>query len=275
MGALVVAGDGAWASTVYEGEQGGVFRFEADGGWRQIASPAALGGGNVQALAADEAGKAVYAAAGNRLYRAVGAKWELVPTPGLTEIRALAFTSDGTLLAGTSRGLFSRNGAAWQPSDVAGHTRLPMQAIYSSLGVVAIRTEFGIYVSHDGGQVWKEWPMPPGRGQVGEIALCGTFALAATSHGLLRFSPAGSLPQNVQGIPEGTVSAVAFDVANCRTAYAAQFGKLYVSRDEGSNWALVAGVSLQTSMIENLRVPDPSRIYATFRNEGIFSLDLR
>jgi hypothetical protein len=114
--------------------------------------------------------------------------------------------------------------------------------------------------------------MPDGE-DVREIALCGDLALAATSRGLLRFSPAGSTAVNARGIPGATVSAVTFDPANCRTAYAAQFGALYVSHDEGSTWAgLSAG---QTAVIENLRVSSSGRLFATFRNEGIFTLDLR
>jgi hypothetical protein len=233
-----------------------------------------LGGGNVQALAVDDASNLLYAAAGSRLYRASGAKWELVPTPGLTEIRALAITSEGAVLAGTSRGLFALNEKVWQAADLDGHTRLPVQAIYWSRGALAIRTDFGMYISRENGHGWKEWPMPASAGQVSEIALCGNAALAATSHGLLRFSPVDSTPLNVHGIPEGTVSAVTFDPANCRTAYAAQFGALYISRDEGSTWNALAGLQRQSSVIESLRVPEASHLYATFRNEGIFTLDL-
>jgi hypothetical protein len=261
-------------SSVYAGEQGGIFRFEPGSDWRQIASPEVLGGGNVQALVADEAGKSLYAAVGSRLYRSSGAKWELVPTPGLTEIRVLAITSEGALLAGTSRGLFALNGNVWQAADVAGHARLPIQAIYGSHGMLALRTEFGIYISRDDGHAWKEWPMPANAGQVSEIALCGNSALAATSHGLFRFAPASLTPQDVHGIPEGTVSTVTFDPANCHAAYAAQFGMLYISRDEGSTWTVLAGMQQQSSVIESLRVPRSSRLYATFRNEGIFALDL-
>jgi photosystem II stability/assembly factor-like uncharacterized protein len=274
VGDLIVSGPRAWMSTVYEGAQGGIFRFEPEFGWKQVASPRALGGDNVVALASEPTGKLVYAATVNRVYRSSDEKWELVPTVGLTGIRALAFTSEGTLLAGTSRGLFSLNDAAWKPADVAGHTRLPVQAIYSSPGMVAIRTEFGTYFSPDGGQSWKEWPMPSSAGQVSEIALCGSSALAATSHSLLRFSPAGSTSLSVHGIPEGTVSAVTFDPTNCLTAYAAQFGMLYVSQDAGSNWAVLGGIG--TGVIEALRVVPsaPHRLLAAFRNEGIFALDL-
>ncbi len=272
-GNLVVSGASVWMSSMYAGEQGGIFQFESGSGWRQIASPEVLGGGNVQALAADQAGKSLYAATGNRLYRSSGTKWELIPTPGLTEIRALAITSEGVLLAGTARGLFALNGNVWQAADVAGHARLPVQAIYSSRGALAIRTDFGMYISRDDGHAWKEWQVPNSAGQVNEIALCGNSALAATSHGLLRSSPAGSTPLDVRGIPEGTVSAVTFDPANCRTTYAAQFGTLYISRDEGATWTVLAGLQQQNSVIESLGVPDASHLYATFRNEGVFTLD--
>ena len=266
---LAVSGSTAWASTAYEGPQGGVFRFEPGQSWRQAAPPAIFGG-NVDALAADPNTNVVFAAADNRLYRLSEAKWEMVHTPALTRIRALAFTAEGTLLAGTSRGLFSLTGSVWQPVDVAGHARLPIQAIYSSGSIVAMRTEFGVYLSHNGGRIWKEWSLPD---LVREIALaCNGTALAATSSGLLRFSPAGSIPANVTGIPPGTISAVTFDPANCRTAYAAQFGTTYISKDEGSTWNVLAAT--QNSAIETLRVLSSSVILAKFRGEGIFTLNL-
>ena len=267
---LAVSGGSAWLSTAYEGPQGGVFKFERGQGWQQVAPPSVFGG-NVEALAVHPGTNVVYAAAENRLYRLSTSKWELLPTAALTGIRALAFTGDGVLLAGTSRGLFSLSGTLWQPSDVAGHTRLPIQAIYSSGMVLVIKTDFGIYLSHNNGRTWKEWPMPD---PVGEVALnCNGTALAATPGGLQRFSPAGSSPTPVSGIPQETVSAITFDPSNCQTAYAAQFGTTYISQDEGSTWKILA--STQFAAIETLRIlPSSHLMFANFRAQGIFTLDL-
>ncbi len=272
---LVVSGAGMWMSTAYEGEQGGVFKFDPTKGWGQVASPAMLGGGNVRALTADLSGRSIYAATESRLYRWSALKWELVPTAPLTDVRALGFTTEDVLLAGTSRGLFSLKGSStWSPIDVDGHTRLPVTAIYSSPASLAIRTEFGWYISTDHGQVWKEWRMPASAGQVSEIALsCSGSALAATSRGVVRFYPAGVNPAGVRGIPDGTVSSVTFDPQSCRSAYAAQFGKAYVSRDDGETWTAL-GESGREGAIENLRVTASHALMALFRNEGIFKLDL-
>ena len=273
---LVVSGAGMWMSTAYEGEQGGVFKFDPAKGWGQIATPAVLGGGNVRALAADSNGKSVFAATESRLYRWSALKWELVPTAPLADVRALGFTGEDVLMAGTSRGLFSLKGAStWKAIDVDGHTRLPVMAIYSSRASVAIRTEFGWYISTDHGQLWKEWTMPASGGQVNEVALsCSGSALAATSRGLVRFSPAGSNPAGVRGIPDGTVSSVTFDPLNCNVAYAAQFGKAYLSRDDGETWISLAENGLQKGAIENLRVTASHELMGLFRNEGVFKLDL-
>lgn len=275
-GNLVVSGAGLWMSTAYEGEQGGVFKFDPAGGWKQVATPTVLGGGNVRALAADSGGRSVYAATESRLYRWSGMKWELVPAVSLTDVRALGFTGEGVLLAGTSRGLFSLNGAStWRAINVDGHSRLPVLAIYSSRASVAIRTEFGWYISNDNGQVWKEWTMPASAGQVNEVALsCSGSSLAATSSGLVRFSPAGSNPARVKGVPEGTVSSVTFDPRNCHDAYAAQFGNAYVSQDGGETWTALAESGPQKGAIESLRVTSSHELMALFRNEGVFKLDL-
>jgi photosystem II stability/assembly factor-like uncharacterized protein len=272
-GGLTISGTSVWMSTAYEGEQGGIFKFDASSGWRQVAAPAALGGGNVRALAAHE--ESVFAATENRLYRWSGSKWELVPAASMMDVRALGFTGD-TLLAGTSRGLFALNSiSTWKAMEVDGHTRLPVLAIYASRASVAIRTEFGWYVSTDNGQVWKEWVMPASAGQVNEVALsCGGSALAATSRGLVRFSPSGLNPTGVRGIPDGTVSAVTFDPLNCRTGYAAQFGKAYVSRDDGENWMALGESGPRIGAIENLRVTSSHELVALVRNEGVFMLDL-
>jgi len=199
----------------------------------------------------------------------------------LPDVQALGFTREGVLLAGTSRGLFSLKGAllkedrTWKAIDVDGHTRLPVMAIYSSRASVAIQTKFGWYISTDNGQVWKEWPMPSTAGQVNEVALsCSGSALAATSRGLVRFSPAGSNPTEVKGIPDGTVSAVTFDPLNCQTAYAARFGKAYISRDDGQTWTALGGNGAQSGAIETLRVTSSHELAALFRNEGVFKLDL-
>ena len=274
-GSLIVSGESMWMSTAYEGEQGGVFRFNPEGGWRQAGSPAVFGGANIQALAAD--GKTVYAATESKLYRWSGSKWDIVPTPALDGIRALGLTKEGSLLAGTSRGLFSLGGAAakWKTVDVEGHLRLPVMAIYSSGALVVLRTEFGWYLSSNNGSLWREWTMPVSEGQVREVSLsCEGTALAATPRGLLRFAPAGSNSSSVRGVPDGTVSAVTFDPTNCHTAYAAQFGATYVSRDDGKTWGLLMGGGPQNALIENLRVRLPGQLLAVFRNEGVFRLDL-
>jgi photosystem II stability/assembly factor-like uncharacterized protein len=273
-GGLAISGTSMWMSTAYEGEQGGLFKFEPASGWRQVATPAALGGGNVRALAAH--GPSVYAATENRLYRWSELKWELVPAAMLTDVRALGFTGD-TLLVGTSRGLFAlfSGVSKWTAMDVDGHTRLPVLEIYALGASVAIRTEFGWYVSTDNGQLWKRWAMPASAGQVNEVALsCGGSALAATSRGLVRFSLVGSNPAAVRGIPDGTVSAVTFDPLKCGTAYAAQFGRAYVSRDDGESWTALDESGPQKGAIESLRVTSSHDLVALFRNEGVFRLDL-
>jgi hypothetical protein len=117
--------------------------------------------------------------------------------------------------------------------------------------------------------------MPASSGQVNEVALsCGGLALAATSRGLVRFSPVGFNPTSVRGIPDGTVSAVTFDPINCHTAYAAQFGKAYVSRDDGETWTALVESGPQIGAIENLRVTSSRELVALVRNEGVFKLDL-
>lgn len=275
VGRLFLSGSRMWASTLYEGEQGGLFRFDKASGWQQVASSGSFGGANVRGLAVAPDEETVYVATDDRLYRSVGAKWQAVPAPLSMDIRTLAFSTDGTLMAGTSRGLFLSKGSTWKAADVAGHLRLPIEAIYPSKSAIAIRTQFGAFVSRDGGQIWKEWPLPPSAGPLNTIALCGESALAATSSGLIRLSRDGAGSLSAHGLPAGTVSTVAFDQTNCRVVYTAQFGTLYRSTDGGESWTSAGASPAPASVIENLDVlPDAQGLIATFRGEGVFTLPL-
>ena len=116
-------------------------------------------------------------------------------------------------------------------------------AASSDSDFIVVQTATGTYASADSGKHWRQWQLPASAGALYGIAGgCAARLLVATSRGLfqseLRTDKDLTLVPAL-GIPEGTVSALAVHPEICQIAYAAQFGKTYVSYDGGTNWSLL------------------------------------
>jgi len=266
-------GTTAWASTVYEGEDGGLFRSVDGARWE--ASHQLPGKENIRALAAGSG--VIYVSSAREIHasRDEGISWTSLHSPSTFEIRAIHLLADGRLAAGTARGLFLLDAAktfpdtskTWHQADIGGHLRLPVLTIHSSGAVLIVRTEFGDYVSRDGGVTWKEWNSGPAAGQVYDVAVsCSGDVLMAGSQGLGRFTGTSLRPAPVAGLPDGTINAVAFHPLRCGEAYAAQFGETYISRDGGESWKPLAR---SEAFLEKLSA-GAGRLLAVFRGQGLF-----
>jgi photosystem II stability/assembly factor-like uncharacterized protein len=239
-----------WVATAYDGE---LFR-PVDDGWEAIASPSS------ENLAALAGGK--YAATSKVVYELSDGVWKALKSPSTFPIRALAVLADGRLAVGTSRGLFYREAnAEWTQADIDDHLRLPIESIHVGGRTIAVRTEFGVFLSRDEGAKWTEWRAAP-TSIYGLAVSCDGGLLVALPQGLTR----GIEGAAVEGIPGGTVSAVAFHPTRCNEAYAAQFGVVYISHDGGARWSRVED---STAYVEQLEVLGNS-LLAVFRGQGLF-----
>jgi photosystem II stability/assembly factor-like uncharacterized protein len=291
-----------YVSTAYEGMQGGVFRALLGSAftnttlppeWQRIGVAADFGGRNVTSLATST--KEVFAAAGDRVYRyveapakaATQAHWTSLPPPvNGGEVRALRVLGDASLLAATSNGLkrMTKGGSRWEDIPVnegigglVGEMTGPVAAIhvasFADSDYILLRTPTGTFASVDSGRHWRQWQIPPEAGAVYTIASgCGNRVLVATSRGLFHAEIKADQDPALRpalGIPEGTVSTVAVYPGRCATAYAAQFGKTYISEDGGARWSLLTeGGERDITQLLVIRL-SPGQLFAAVAGQGM------
>jgi photosystem II stability/assembly factor-like uncharacterized protein len=149
-----------------------------------------------------------------------GATWQQ-RSQGLDgrDVFSLAQSTDGTLLAGTSHGIFHWTGNAWEPD-----------------GKVVHMTEKTTYVMRKGKKVKKTVSIadPPRtiESRVNEVDVNGATWYAATSDGLYV-----SATQGASWEPSGTAHTdYGFVDASGKVAFAAQRAALVLSEDNGKNW---------------------------------------
>ena len=253
--AVTTAGASTYVSTVYEGNQGGVF-IASGGTWRRTGS--ALG--NIFSLAAD--GKRLFAASSEQLYQSLdsGRTWIAVPTGVRGNILSMT-TLDGQLWVGTSQGLYRGS------TTIQSAGKNPIRALKSSGAFMLARSDTAVFVSPDRGANWKAIPA---KSLFDEAVSCKGSVLLATSEGL---SSEGLSPE---GIPQGTVSSVAFHPLRCQDAFAAQFGHLYISHDAGIHWT-AAEIETPLAAISELWVASasPDWLCALVPGSGVFRINLQ
>ncbi len=261
--AIARIGSLLYAGTSYENSEGGVFLGQGPN-WRRITPKGMFDTRNVRALASD--GKRLYAAANSDLLQSIngGRTWTAVPKPP-KDILALAFVSK-ELWIGTRTGLYRKSGAIWlQTKPVGAEPVLDIQTIGKR---VILRGGQSVWTSADNGATWQRIEQP----SLFDASLsCDGTILLASSVGLSRAAN-GDSPQTVQGIPEGTVSAVAFHPFDCQQAYATQFGRLYHSTDGGLHWS-PAEPQASLPSVSHLWISDsdPGTLVASTPGSGIFT----
>ena len=270
--AIAASGSLLYLSTVYEGPEGGLF-VASGTGWRKVGGPS-FASLNIRSLAA--ANGRLFASSGQQILQSAdgGRRWTPLPAqltgPSSASVLTLAAV-EGDVWAGTNAAIFryaSKAQSAGSWSRVA-FTTSAVQAIRSSGAHVVARTQASAMISSDAGKTWKTVPAT----SLYDAAIsCDGSALLATSAGLLAAFN-GHDPVTVAGIPEGTVSAVAFHPSRCAEAYAAQFGRIYISKDSGLNWAPFDALR-NLADVSSLWVPASmdNWLFATVPGAGVFRI---
>lgn len=176
-----------------------------------------------------------------------GATWEAVqlraPAPLVTCLAtAPDFAADGCVLAGTfADGVFrsTDGGATWLAVShgLFDHNiyALALSPHFVEDGVAYAGTGSGIYVSDNGGCLWRDLSMPAGDETVLSLTLADSGALYAgcEAHGLLRSSDAGETWETLLET-EGAVNAV--ELADDSRIIVQVNDAVLQSPDAGASW---------------------------------------
>jgi photosystem II stability/assembly factor-like uncharacterized protein len=297
------SGNRLYATSIYEGRHGGVFR-SVDGGldWTLCANEEALAGRNLSSLvAAPSRQDLLFAASQDEVLKSAdgGKTWSrLVIQPrvsasrpaqhfGRIRIQSLQVVQLDKLVlfAGTQSGLFrsSDGGSSWERLTASGIAGVPVQAIYApprGASRLAVRTAGGLFVSEDAGRNWRPAPLPGNDYYVYDIALPADRddpILAATSRGLLQSLDGGGQWKLVtDGVPAATVNSVRFHPARSREAFLIQYGKVYRSFNGGTSWQVFPSEGLENSSVHTLWLSAdiPGRMIALSAARGALVFDI-
>jgi photosystem II stability/assembly factor-like uncharacterized protein len=298
------AGEHVYTGTNAEVDAGAVFR-SSDGGlhWEKIADPAALGFGNIIAVARSGAGT-LLAATSTGLYRSTdgGAAWTrteieakaTVPRAAAKPARVSRVTKKETtvaaplnplhltslcalkdaIMAGTEAGLYrsTDEGLTWSLVAADG---VPIGNLLSARDALAL-TAGRLLVSQDDGATWTPRHLPF-FSEVYGVAASGKVILAGTSRGVFRSEDGAMTWQAADsGLPIASVTSVAMDRADPNLAFAFEFGSFYESRDGGKTWRRSEEEGLGGAFVRNLAITSlgPRHLLAVTATRGIFVREL-
>jgi photosystem II stability/assembly factor-like uncharacterized protein len=273
---MTSAGGVLYASSVYEPGEGGLFRSQDFGAtWNHIAPQQAAG--NILVLAAKPTNpKVVFAATHDAFFASKdgGVTWTRGISPPGKAPSALIVTEDGTLLAGTSSGLYRKTDTtAWTLVKMTGGARRVQLLVSSGQGRVEMVADRHAFLSDNGGREWNVCgSAPEGTDFYGlSVSATGTV-LAASSHGLLRSADhCASWTLVKEGLEAGTVNTVLFHPTRPAEAYTTQYGKVLRSTDGGEHWRPLDDRGRDGLYPSALLISpaQPDRLVAMFPRRGI------
>ncbi len=211
-----------------------------------------------------------------------GASWHEISAPSASPLTDLLVpAADGRrLLVGTEEGIFQ--------TENAGQTWKPAQLLDVKFGAPAFLTPGGprttsiiptplLMPSSDG--VGYETTKHPGNGNeiYGIVATDHNGLLAATSRGLMRSDEVEKTWQPLPGLLDGsTVTAICKHPTRAGVLFAAKFGVIFVSKNEGQTWERLTSANDEMEVIKELLVvPEiPDRVFALTRSHGVYSIPI-
>lgn len=211
----------------------------------------------------------------------VGRTWTILGLPGVLQLRTLLAPPAGgrKLLVGTDRGIYHTDnaGETWQLA----HVIQGQPAIRSliSLGPRAVAAVAGssVLVSSDG----IEYRPVASLGLDSEIhALIATNhgdLLAATSKGLRRSEDDGASWLPVSGVlGDSTVSAICKHPVRPDVLFAARYGSIFTSMDNGRTWASITSEGEKLPAIRELVTTSgiPDTLFAVTPFQGVYAVPL-
>jgi photosystem II stability/assembly factor-like uncharacterized protein len=222
----------------------------------------------------------LYTLAGEALMRSTdgGLTWLQLPTPArLTALLAPA-AMPGQLFAASDAGLLRSQdgGNNWDRIELTA-SGSPIRELMA-LGPSAIAAIDGTRVLlSTGGSSWKSVASLPGNPNIYGLAGIGSNGLlAATSAGLMRSDDLGDSWRATGGDLGGTsIQAIARHPMLDHVYFAAAFGVVYESRDDGESWQRILPEGPGMGRITQLlAVPgEPGRLFVLTEGRGVFELD--
>jgi hypothetical protein len=175
-------------------------------------------------------------------------------------------------LAATT-GLYRGNadGSVWKKISNSGIEK-PAQIVLAGMRIFALSTRDTAWTDNRG-VTWHRIQQPRNDSSWNAIAATGNTILAATSHGLFRSTNAGLAWTAVEVFGRDSVSTVQFHTTMAATAFAAQYGKIFVTRDSGVSWSELEGGPITNSVRSLAVVPAlPHRLFALVEGRGTYSI---
>jgi photosystem II stability/assembly factor-like uncharacterized protein len=192
---------------------------------------------------------------------------------------ALKSGAKDLLFAATDLGLLKTTdaGERWTMAEVAGSSSVSgLFMVPNNDGRLVARAGAGLFLSKDFGDHWSPLTFPVSPADVNDVAIPLDAAdpiLVATRLGLYASADEGAKwIASPGGIPASTVNSVVY--GGDKLVYAAQYGKLWESKDSGKSWAQLAS-ALPAPRIRRLWIPDlaTNRLYAVTSDLGILFRD--
>ena len=239
--------------------------------WAKLQLPVAAQG---HRIALSAGGASVYLLANGAMYRSPdhGANWSRL-APLASPVGSLAVLSEQELVAAANRTLYRSTdaGLTWKPLPIG---KEAVVRLFSTPGhgSFVVETGSGFHYYRDVSAAEVAMPIPARPSEVNDLVFVGNALIAATARGICRSSDGGATWQFVtKGIDPGTVASVAS--ASASAVFAAQYGKVYRSRDAGESWREITSEGLDEASILRLAVAPAGRLISLTPSRGLFVLE--
>jgi len=284
--------DPRWSSRVLLAtDRGGVLASD-DGGFRFTASNRGFAHRKIGALLLDRDDPAVMYVGllndkefgGVFVSRDAGRNWTQI-SAGLAgrDVFALCQTGDGSVIAGTNRGIFQlkQNELQWQPLNVlqmesgAGaastasleftELTMPVSGLANTPGKWYAATPSGLLASVDSGRIWEK-TVPSIAGDLVSVSAEGQVVIAA-SHHAVAVSIDGGRTWFMPGIPQSVVVINSVSVDRNGGIWLAAREGAFRSLDQGDSWQRIT--SLPITNVASIRFDSENHlILATGADSG-------
>lgn len=205
----------------------------------------------------------------------------IIKTVSLSDVNglyAIKVAGKNIFLAATDLGLLKSEdlGERWTLSAIPGVT--VVRSVFLGPGAtpeLVVKADAGLFSSKDCGEHWTEFKFPRPASEVNDIAMPpqeGMPVMVATRNGLFVSADGEKWSSPATGLPASTVNSVIYGAENM--AFAIQYGRLFISKDNGSSWKDTQS-ALPLTRIRQLWKPDTTatRIYGLTGDLGIIYRD--
>ena len=289
----LISEDALYATSVYEGDFGGIFTTLDQGGtWALSANQGALKGKNIVSFAVSPKNAAwMFAGTYDGLLQSMdaGKTWQVVNglsgKAGPGKVRDVAFseTEPGTLYAATDHGLYKSadSGESWKtiPADVLNTTIYELALAPADSNLMVVRTDKGVLLSANGGARWS--PLDLGKEtRVFDLAFSYSKKaeiFVATSAGLLFSGDEGQSWKPIEnGLPAYRLDQVLLMRDKPGEIYVLRKDtrQMWVSQNAGKDWRVVETRGLEGTSLLSMSIA-AGKPFVVTEHHGVFRLQTK